>query len=204
MVLTASTMLPLDTVLPSFELPLIVGTGPHKSLQRISNSMLRSKPLLIMVICAHCPFVKHIEQGISLLDLDYLERVYFLAVSSNSLMTHPMDAPKHLLLQATMNRWRFPYVIDHDQSFAKKLKAACTPEFFLFAPSNNGSQKLRYRGQFDESRPTNQIPVSGKDLRFALNAVLRNQEVPFDQKPSIGCNIKWNPGNEPSWFNSAG
>ena len=123
-----------------------------------------------------------------------------LAISSNSLITHPQDSPRNLALQSQKNGWRFPYLFDREQSFAKSLMAACTPDFFLFAPSESGEQVLKYRGQLDQSRPGNQLAVTGQDLREALEAVLEGREVNPDQKPSIGCNIKWHPGHEPSWF----
>ena len=204
MVRTASTMLPLGTPLPPFELPIVQGIKSSnqffKDSKNISNKMLIQKPLLLMVICAHCPFVKHLENGISQLDKDYEGRIQIIAISSNSLATHPQDGPDYLAEQANQQEWRFPYLVDLNQSLAKALKAACTPDFFLFSPLSNGGQQLRYRGQFDESRPGNDIPATGKDLRNALDLVLQGEEVSFKQKPSIGCNIKWHPGQEPSWF----
>ena len=153
-----------------------------------------------MILCAHCPFVKHIESALTQLNYDYRDKVDFLGVSSNSLETHPQDSPENLSAQARENGWTFPYLFDQDQAFAKALQAACTPDFFLFDFSNERKHFLKYRGQLDASRPGNQIPLTGKDLRLALNAALKNKEVSFDQKPSIGCNIKWHPDNEPSWF----
>ncbi len=207
MVRTNSTMLPLGTALPVFDLPVVPGrsrTGidflEDKGLARINNGSLLKKPLLIMVICAHCPFVKHIEDGLTSLANDFADQVQILAVSSNSLITHPQDGPDHLAKQAAQKGWQFPYLLDADQSFAKALRAACTPDFFLFSCFQNGEHHLQYRGQLDGSRPGNEVPVTGKDLRAAIAAVLAGQMVPKDQKPSIGCNIKWHPGNEPSWF----
>ncbi len=205
MVKTASTMLPLDTRLPFFDLPIVVGTGVRSQFeqdaqQRINSSMFLEKPLLIMIICAHCPFVKYVEPELTNLDRDYSGKVDFLAVSSNSLITHPEDNPENLLRQSLTNGWGFPYVFDFNQTFAKSLMAACTPDFFLFSPSDNGSQKLRYRGQLDSSRPGNDLQLNGSDLRLALDLVLSNQQVFADQKPSLGCNIKWDPDNQPNWF----
>ena len=204
MVRTSSTMLPLGTRLPSFELSVVNGTGLKNygpnNLTSLSSKTLPSKPILLMVICAHCPFVKHIELGISNLDSDYGDRVQLIAISSNSLITHPQDGPEYLANQANENGWRFPYLIDSNHSLAKALKAACTPDFFLFSPSLEGFQELQYRGQLDNSRPGNNIPVTGEDLRFALDGVLQGKVIPNDQKPSIGCNIKWDPGMEPIWF----
>jgi len=201
---TSSTMLPLGTVLPSFELDLVQGTNLNnfydKNLKSINSKMLLQKPLLLMVICAHCPFVKHIEKGISQLDEDYGEKIQIIAISSNSLITHPQDGPENLAQQANEQGWTFPYLFDADQGLAKALKAACTPDFFLFSPSLEGEQQLIYRGQLDKSRPGNEIPVTAEDLRSALDAVLEGEPIDFEQKPSIGCNIKWHPGKEPSWF----
>ena len=204
MVRTSSTMLPLGTFLPSFELAVVQGTNlinqEAQNLKNLSSQRLSAKPILLMVICAHCPFVKHLERGISQLAEDYGEKVQFLAVSSNSLLTPPQDGPEYLAEQANKQAWRFPYLLDIDQSLAKALKAACTPDFFLFSPSLKGVQQLRYRGQFDDSRPGNNVPVTGEDLRVALDEVLQGRGISIDQKPSIGCNIKWTPGKEPSWF----
>ncbi len=205
MVRTNSTMLPLETTLPPFDLEVVAGSNLRLNsglmgLKRITHQSLLSKPVLLMVLCAHCPFVKHIEQGLSSLDQDYGETVQLIAVASNSLITHPEDGPEHLASQLLHNGWRFPYLLDSDQDLAKALKAACTPDFFLFAPNGDGQQHLKYRGQLDESRPGNDIAVSGKELRAALNAVINGQTVSSEQVPSIGCNIKWHPGKEPSWF----
>jgi len=204
MVRTKSTMLPLGTILPFFELPIIHGTPLSdfysKDLQRLSSNMLPQKPLLLMVICAHCPFVKHIESEITKLEQDFGNSIQMIAFSSNSLVTHPQDEPDNLAKQASLWGWRFPYLFDLDQSLAKDLMAACTPDFFLFSPSSKGKQELKYRGQLDESTPGNELPVTGKDLRRAINKVLQLEILDFSQKPSIGCNIKWHPGNEPHWF----
>ena len=198
-------MLALGTPLPLFDLEVVQGTkigGPfwEKGLTRISNENLKKVPLLLMVICAHCPFVKHVESALTELDDDYRNKVQIIAVSSNSLITHPQDGPEFLRDQANRFAWKFPYLLDIDQTFAKSLKAACTPDFFIFSTSEDTMHKLRYRGQIDESRPGNEIALTGKDLRQALDAVLEEREVCLDQKPSIGCNIKWKPGSEPPWF----
>ncbi len=202
---TNSIMLPLGTPLPFFELMVVPGTNLNEDndffrREKITNDLLQKKPILLMFICAHCPFVKHLEVGLKTLDEDYGEKVQILAICSNSLITHPQDGPKNLALQVKKQGWRFPYLLDSNQTFAKDLKAACTPDFFVFAPAQDEQYLLRYRGQFDDSRPGNDIQVSGKDLRVALDAILNNQIASFDQKPSIGCNIKWHPGQEPSWF----
>jgi thiol-disulfide isomerase/thioredoxin len=205
MVRTTSTMLSLGTALPSFELEIVQGTALIEPTffigsKRISNNMLGDQPILMMIICSHCPFVKHIEPELLKLDQDYRKRVQILAISSNSLMTHPQDGPENLALQAKQGGWSFPYLLDIDQSLAKSLKAACTPDFFLFAREKDGKQTLRYRGQLDDSRPGGNVPLTGEDLRAALDAVLDGKVVSSNQKPSIGCNIKWHPGQEPSWF----
>ncbi len=205
MSLTPSTMLDLGTPLPKFELPIVNNQNLQNDfssagLRKISSAKLPQKPVLIMILCAHCPFVKHVEEQLTAIQGDYENSVVMLAVSSNSISTHPQDAPKHLSEQAALNNWTFPYLFDSDQTLAKSLKAACTPDFFLFSPSPAGEQKLRYRGQIDSSRPGNQLECSGIDLRNALDSVLGGKLVEPDQKPSIGCNIKWHPGKEPAWF----
>ena len=166
----------------------------------ISSADLHGRPLLLMVICAHCPFVKHVEPEVSRLEQDYGTAVQLLAVSSNSLITHPQDGPEQLANQAKRWGWSFPYLLDEQQSLAKALRAACTPEFYLFDADANGLQTLLYRGQLDGSRPSNDVPLNGVDLRAALDAVLAGQAVNPEQRPSVGCNVKWNPGQEPDWF----
>ena len=205
MVRTASTMLPLGTQLPAFELGVVSGVklAPDdslKGLSHISNFELTKRPLFLMVICAHCPFVKHVESGITNLFNSFGDDVQFLAISSNSVTTHPQDAPEFLASQANQLGWKFPYLFDSDQKLAKALKAACTPDFYIFWPSPDGGSTLRYRGQMDESRPGNEIPVSGDDIRLALRSLLKGEDISANQKPSIGCNIKWHPGMEPEWF----
>ena len=205
MVRTASTMLPLGTQLPAFELGVVSGVNlapddSLKGLSHISNFELTKSPLFLMVICAHCPFVKHVESGITNLFNSFGDEVQFLAISSNSLITHPQDSPEFLASQANKLGWKFPYLFDSDQKLAKALKAACTPDFYIFWPSPDGESKLRYRGQMDGSRPGNEIPVSGADIRLALRSLLKGEDISANQKPSIGCNIKWHPGMEPEWF----
>ena len=200
-----STMLPLGTFLPSFVLPVVNGTkkidqSQNLTYRKLSSEIFKKKPLLIMLICAHCPFVKHVENEITNLQNDYENIIDLLAVSSNSLKTHPQDAPIYLEKQAKENGWRFPYLFDSDQELAKALQASCTPDFFLFSPSDQADLRLAYRGQLDNSRPSNKIPVNGNDLRAAINAVVQLKDIPMEQKPSIGCNIKWHPGQEPYWF----
>ena len=201
MALTPSTMLPLGEALPAFQLPVVSGTlRTGDAAATLSDSELPAQPLLVMLICAHCPFVKHVEPELSRLAEHYGPTVTLLAVSSNSLTTHPQDGPEGLRYQATQRQWSFPYLLDEQQTLAKALKGACTPEFYLFSPDDAGLQTLRYRGQLDGSRPGNEVPLDGRDLRKALDAVLNGQAVNKEQKPSVGCNIKWHPGQEPPWF----
>ena len=163
-------------------------------------SKLDARHLLILFICAHCPFVKHLEKAISDFTEEFENGVQTIAVSSNDILNYPDDAPGKLRLQAKINNWNFPYLYDEDQNFAKDLKAACTPDFYLFSNLGNNNFSLFYHGQFDESRPSNEIPVTGKDLRLAANALVSDCKSPPNQRPSLGCNIKWISGNEPNWF----
>ena len=201
MALTPSTMLALGSALPAFRLPVVSGGLSQTAAAEVLNSNeLPVQPLLVMLICAHCPFVKHVEPELSRLADDYSPAVTLLAVSSNSLTTHPQDGPDGLRHQAEQRQWTFPYLLDEQQNLAKALKGACTPEFYLFSPDGSGHQTLRYRGQLDSSRPGNDVPLNGRDLRMALDAVLNGQPVSAEQQPSVGCNIKWHPGQEPPWF----
>ncbi|TVP68059.1 MAG: thioredoxin family protein [Leptolyngbya sp. LCM1.Bin17] len=192
MVMVESTMLPLGTTAPDFALPDVV-TGQTVTL----DSFAGAPALLVMFICRHCPFVKHVEQELARIGQDYgTNGLSIVAISANSLETHPQDGPEHLKAQALDLGFTFPYCFDESQAVAKRYTAACTPDFFVF----DGDQKLVYRGQLDDSRPGNDVPVTGKDLRSALDTALAGQPVPTEQKPSIGCNIKWTPGNEPAYF----
>ncbi len=193
MALTPSTMLALGTTLPSFDLPQVSGN-------RLNSRSLDQRPILLMVICAHCPFVKHVEPELTRLDRDFSDHVQLIGVSSNSLITHPQDGPEQLADQARRHGWNFPYLFDEQQSLARDLRAACTPEFYLFSAEADGRQSLRYRGQLDGSRPGNAQPLNGQDLRAALDAVLSGSPVNPEQTASVGCNVKWNPGQEPEWF----
>ena len=193
MALTPSTMLALGTRLPSFDLPQVSGG-------RLNSGSLDQRPVLLMVLCAHCPFVKHVEPELTRLGHDFSNAVQLVGVSSNSLITHPQDGPEQLAEQAQRHGWSFPYLLDEQQTLARTLKAACTPEFYLFSPNSEGVQSLRYRGQLDDSRPGNDQPLDGRDLRAALDAVLTGTPVNPDQTASVGCNVKWNPGHEPEWF----
>jgi peroxiredoxin len=183
MALTPSSMLPLGTVAPDFQLPDVV-SGQTISLQTFGDR----KAFLVMFICQHCPFVKHVEQALAQIGQDYHNQsVGILAISANNIETHPQDAPEHLKAMAQRLGFTFPYCYDASQETARAYTAACTPDFFLF----DSDRKLVYRGQLDDSRPSNGQPVTGKDLRGAIEAVLHDRPVSPDQKPSIGCNIKW-------------
>ncbi|QNI84162.1 thioredoxin domain-containing protein [Synechococcus sp. PROS-7-1] len=208
MVLTPSTMLPLGHPLPAFRLPVVSGALTQRSpgttslIPELGRDDLPNQPVLVMLICSHCPFVKHVEPELSRLERDYGQRVSLLAVSSNSVITHPQDGPEGLRQQAERLGWAFPYLFDEQQSLAMALRGACTPEFYLFSPDSSAQQTLRYRGQLDGSRPGSAVELDGRDLRHAMDAVLAGQPLEDQQHPSIGCNIKWHPGQEPPWFGS--
>lgn len=194
MVLTASTMLPLGTKALDFQLADVV-SGETISLSTNAGK----KALLVMFICRHCPFVKHIKDELAQLGKDYVNRdVGIVAISSNDAINYPDDAPEQLKAMAIELGLPFPVCYDESQETANAYTAACTPDFFVF----DAEQRLVYRGQLDDSRPSNGKPVTGEDLRAALDAVLADQPVNPEQKPSIGCNIKWKPGNEPSYFSN--
>jgi peroxiredoxin len=183
MALTESTMLELGTTAPDFALTDVV-TG--KTVRR--DDFRGQKALLVMFICTHCPYVKHVEKGLAALGMDYAGKpMKIVAISSNDAVNYPDDSPTGLKQQAETQRFRFPYLYDETQAVARAYKAACTPDLYLF----DGTFKLVYRGQFDGSRPGNGVPVTGEDLRAAIDALLAGEPVAKDQKPSIGCNIKW-------------
>ncbi len=183
MALTESTMLGLGTTAPDFVLTDVV-TG--KTVRR--DDFRGQKALLVMFICTHCPYVKHIEMGLAALGKDYAGKpVGIVAISSNDVTTHPDDGPAGLKQQAETYGFVFPYLYDETQTVARAYKAACTPDIFLF----DGDFRLVYRGQFDSSRPGNGIPVTGENLRAAIDAALAGKPALTDQRPSIGCNIKW-------------
>jgi len=192
MVMVESTMLPLGTTAPAFSLPDVV-SGDTITLDTFADS----QGLLVMFICQHCPFVKHVQEELARIGKDYGPKgVGIVAISANSLQTHPQDGPDNLKAQAEDLGFTFPYCFDETQDTAKRYTAACTPDFFVF----DQDKKLVYRGQLDDSRPSNGVPVTGKDLRAALDAVLAGAPPADEQKPSVGCNIKWTPGNEPAYF----
>lgn len=184
MALTESTMiLELGTEAPDFALPDVV-TG--KTVRR--DDFRGQKGLLVMFICTHCPYVKHVEKGLAALGMDYDgEPVSIVAISSNDAKNFPEDSPAGLKRQAETMGFRFPYLYDETQAVARAYKAACTPDIFLF----DAGLRLVYRGQFDSSRPGNGVPVTGEDLRAAIDAVIEGKPPLQDQRPSIGCNIKW-------------
>ena len=186
-------MLDLGTPLPSFSLPDYNG-------KTVSDADFKgSKALLVAFICPHCPFVKHVRSTFAKYAKDYEAKgLRVVAIMSNSVEEFPEDGPAGMKQEAAEVGYNFPYLYDKDQSVAKKFKAACTPDLFLF----DGSRRLAYRGQFDGSRPKNNVPVSGSDLRAATDAVLAGQKPSEQQRPSMGCNIKWYPGNEPAYFST--
>lgn len=187
---TPSTMLPLGTQAPSFTLPDAVSGSP------VAISDLARKPLLVMFLCNHCPFVKHVRAELAAIGREYSQRgVAVVAISSNDVANYPDDSPELMKAEAAEAGYAFPYLYDETQEVAKAYHAACTPDFFLF----DAEHKLAYRGQLDASRPRNDTPVTGHDLRAALDAVLAGQPAPEPHIPSIGCNIKWKAGNEPDY-----
>jgi len=189
---TESTMLALGTLAPNFQLPDVV-SGEIISLE----SFAQKKALLVMFICKHCPFVKHIQSQLSSLGKDYQETdLGIVAISANDAVKYPDDAPEQLKQMAVELGFTFPLCYDETQEVAKTYTAACTPDFFLF----DSDRRLVYRGQLDDSRPSTEIPVTGTDLRQAIDTTLAGKPVNPEQKPSLGCNIKWKPGNEPSYY----
>ncbi|MFN7735720.1 MAG: thioredoxin family protein [Pirellula sp.] len=195
MVKTASTMLPLGTLAPDFRLPNI--DGSLVSLDDVAGG----KALVVVFMCNHCPFVKHVAAELVRLSRDYASKgVKLVGISSNDVSTYPDDSPEAMKEEARVQGYDFPYLYDETQEVAQSYRAACTPDFFVF----DAQRKLAYRGQLDDSRPKNGIPVTGKDLRNALDLILSGQNAPTEQRPSIGCNIKWHAGKEPSYFNPSG
>ena len=191
MSLTPSTMLPLGTAAPDFKLPDTNG-------KTVALADFKGRPaLLVIFMCNHCPYVKHIRTGLAQLARDYLPRgAAIVGINANDAANYPEDSPVRMKEEVKSAGYLFPYLFDETQAVAKAYRAACTPDLYLF----DKNQKLVYRGQFDDSRPGNGIPVTGEDLRAALDAVLAGKPVAPDQKASIGCNIKWKSGNEPDYF----
>lgn len=194
MVDTLSTMLPLGTRAPSFTLPDPDG-------KKVSSEDFKNAPaLLVVFMCNHCPFVKHISGKLAETAKEYQARgVAFVGINSNDAETYPGDRPEKMAEEIRKVGYTFPYLYDETQEVARAYRAACTPDLFLF----DGKRELVYRGQFDDSRPGNNRPVTGADLRAALDAVLAGRPVSGGQKPSVGCNIKWKRGNAPEYFFAA-
>jgi thiol-disulfide isomerase/thioredoxin len=189
---TPSTMLPLGTPLPDFALRDAF-SGAEVGVAGLADHPV----LLIMFICNHCPFVKHVIPELGRLAEDYGGRgVGIAAINSNDVDRYPQDGPAAMRELAGREGWTFPFLLDETQEVARAFRAACTPDFFVF----DADRKLVYRGQLDGSRPGNDVPVTGADLRAALDATLEGRPVSDDQVPSVGCNIKWRPGSEPSYY----
>ena len=191
MVQTLSTMLALGTSAPQFSLP-----DPDGKI--VSLSDFDGAPALVVVfMCNHCPFVKHVAPGLANLAREYQDKgVAVVGVNPNDVANYPDDSPQKMAEASKEYGYTFPYLLDESQAVAKAYRAACTPDFFVF----DGDRQLVYRGQMDDSRPSLDLPVTGADLRGALDAVLDGRSVAAEQKPSVGCNIKWKPGNEPDYF----
>ncbi len=187
MAATPSVMIPLGTTAPDFALPDYHEKETDDAI--VQRTDFTGRPLLVMFICNHCPFVIHVRDELKSIAADYGDRVAIVGINSNDAVKYPDDAPRKMPAEG----YPFPYLFDLTQDVAKAYSAACTPDLFLF----DADHKLAYRGQLDDSRPSNGRPVTGADLRAALDAVLAGNAPDEDQTPSIGCNIKWKPGNEP-------
>jgi peroxiredoxin len=191
MALTPSTMLPLGTAAPDFKLPDTNG-------KIVSLADFKNAPALVVIfMCNHCPYVLHIRAGLAQFARDYAPKhVAIVGVNSNDVENYPEDSPAKMKAEVKSAGYTFPYLYDETQAVAKAYRAACTPDIYLF----DKNQKLVYRGQFDGSRPGNNVPVTGSDLRAALDATLAGNSISPNQKASMGCNIKWKAGNEPDYF----
>ena len=188
---TPSTMLALGTPAPDFALPDFDGR------RHALGDFARAPGLLVVFICEHCPFVRHVRAAFAALAREYQPRgLAVIAINSNDLGAYPQDGPDAMRAEAAQFGYVFPYLLDESQAVAKAYYAACTPDFFLF----DATRRLAYRGQFDDSRPGNGRPVTGADLRAAVDAVLAGRAPAAEQFPSLGCNIKWRPGNAPAWY----
>jgi len=191
MSLTPSTMLPLGSVAPDFCLP---DTSGNKVLL---SDLSQTRGLLVVFLCNHCPYVKHVRDVFASLAADYQNRgISVVGINSNDVVNYPQDHPDRMIEEKRSAGYTFPYLFDETQEVAKSYRAACTPDFYLF----DQKQRLVYRGQMDASRPGNSIPVSGIDLTNAMDALLDGREISQEQKPSMGCNIKWKAGNSPEYF----
>lgn len=188
---TLSTMLELGTPAPNFSLS--EAGGKTVTLEDFEGA----PALLVIFMCNHCPYVKHIASALAGFAQQYQSReLQVVGINSNDANNYPDDAPEKMVAEKNTAGYIFPYLFDETQEVAKSYKAACTPDFFLF----NKDRRLVYRGQFDDSRPGNDIPVTGNDMRVAVEALLTGNVIPEEQKPSMGCNIKWKPGNEPDYY----
>lgn len=188
---TPSTMLALGTPAPAFSLP------EPLTARTVKLDDFSGKPLLVVFSCNHCPFVKHILQGLVQFAREYQAKgLAMVMISANDVANYPEDSPEKMAELARQAGFTFPYLYDESQEVAKAYQAACTPDFFLF----DADHRLAYRGQFDDARPGNDVPVTGHDLRAACDAVLSGKAPSAEQKPSLGCNIKWKPGNEPAYY----
>ena len=191
MTATPSTMLPLGTKAPDFSLPDTKGNQVRLA------DFADAPALLVAFVCNHCPYVKHIQEEFVAFAREYMPKgLAIVAISSNDVEAYPQDAPDKMAEESERFGYPFPYLYDENQDVAKAYRAACTPDFFLF----DADRRLVYRGQFDDSRPGSDEPVTGRDLRAAVDALLAGMPIPEGQKPSIGCNIKWKPGKEPDYF----
>jgi peroxiredoxin len=195
MVKTASTMLPLGTTAPGFSLTNVDG-------RTVSLDDFKDAPaLLVVFMCNHCPFVIHLADEFARFAREYQAKgLAIVGINSNDTDEYPQDAPERMVEEVKTRGYSFPYLFDATQEVAKVYRAACTPDFYLF----DGQRRLVYRGQFDSSRPGSGVPVTGEDLRRAVDAVLVGEALPAEQRPSIGCNIKWRPGAEPDYFSPSG
>jgi peroxiredoxin len=188
---TASVMLPLGTKAPDFSLVNVDGRTVSLS------DMSRAPALLVVFMCNHCPFVKHLANELAQFTAEHMEKgLAVVGINSNDVANYPADSPEQMVREVEERGYRFPYLYDETQEVAKAYRAACTPDFFLF----DRDRRLVYRGQFDDSRPDSGKPITGADLRAAVDAVLSGRKPNAEQLPSIGCNIKWKPGNEPDYF----
>ena len=191
MSLTPSTMLDLGTQAPDFALKDTQGNTVTLA------DFKGQKGLLVIFMCNHCPYVVHLRSALADFAREYQAKgLAVVGISSNDIDNYPADGPDKMIEEVANAGYSFPYLYDESQAVAKDYQAACTPDFFLF----DANQKLTYRGQFDDSRPKNELPITGADLKAATNALLAGQAISADQKPSVGCNIKWKPGNEPDYF----
>jgi peroxiredoxin len=187
---TPSTMLDLHTQAPAFSLPNVNG-------KTVSLGDFRGQPLLVMFLCNHCPFVKHVRAKLAEIGKIFQQKgIGVVAISANDISTHPDDSPEKMKIEAAEAGYTFPYLFDETQATAKAYRAACTPDFFLF----DRNHRLFYRGQLDDSRPGNSIPPSGRDLVGAAETLIAGGEAPAEQKASLGCNIKWKAGSEPDYY----